>query len=80
MIEISPRKQFLRNAEETHKFNELMADPVVAKALTYAFAEFGQSGITPDEFIGAKKFIMLLSRFGTIDETPKLPEKTLQSF
>lgn len=81
MMDLSPKIQFQQHRkEEATAWTEIINSPVTKSAITYSFAELGYRGTTPEELVGAKKFIAILSRISSIEEVKELPKKELTSY
>ncbi len=72
MVEL-PKHQFLNRKEDAEHLGEILAQPAIRTAITYAFAQMSYSGVTTEELNGAKKFITILT---TLHE-PELKRKGL---
>lgn len=80
MIDLSPKNQFQKlRKDDFEAFAKILPEPFMRTALTYAFAEMGQGGITPEELNGAKRFIAIFVTITDPVENQKMPSRTLMS-
>lgn len=77
-IELSPKKQFQNQFKEAaEQFANLIQQPALKVALTFAFAQLGHGPVTPEELMGAKKFIVIFTNLSDVQEDKELPKREL---
>ena len=79
-LQLNPKRQFLENKADADAFVNLMAQPVMRRALTFALAEYAQGPVTGQEIAGVRKFIEIFSVLGEENSGPgSMPVKALES-
>ena len=81
MVAYSPRQLFQSSKDRREAWSNLVANPVLHHAISYAVAEMASRGMGPSDLAGVNGFIFTLLNLS--EETPKppdLPIKKLTSF
>lgn len=74
----SPKAQWLADAKTAQEWEEMTANPIFKKAMTYALAEFANSPRDMAQLLGVAQFRNILTTLSAVQEPGRLPSKELQ--